>query len=351
MTSPSFDRDTFDRDTYVLSVPGDEDAGLVERPRRLRRSPAIRRMVRETVLTVDDLVCPLFVVHGRAVRREIGAMPGQFHLSVDELVRDAEAIAGAGIPAVILFGLPASKDPVGLENFAPDGIVQQAVRAIKAAVPELLVITDVCLCEYTDHGHCGLVEDGEILNDPTLDILGRVAVSHAEAGADIVAPSGMIDGMVGAIRDSLDTSDFPDVAIMSYAAKYASSFYGPFREAADSPPQFGDRRGYQMDPANAREALREMEADVDEGADILMVKPALPYLDVLRMARDTIDLPLAAYNVSGEYAMIKAAAARGWLDERACALESLLAIKRAGADMILTYWARDAARWLGERAS
>lgn len=343
MTSP-----TFDRDTYVLSVPGDEDAGLIERPRRLRRTPAIRRLVRETVLTAGDLICPLFVVHGSRVRREIGSMPGQFHLSVDELVREAEAIAALGIPSVILFGLPAVKDPVGLENFAPDGIVQQAVRAVKAAVPELAVITDVCLCEYTDHGHCGLVEDGQVLNDPTLDILSRVAVSHAEAGADIVAPSGMVDGMVGAIRDALDTSEFPDVAILSYAAKYASSFYGPFREAADSPPQFGDRRSYQMDPANAREAMREMEADIDEGADILMVKPALPYLDVLRMARDTFDLPLAAYNVSGEYAMIKAAAERGWLDERACAMESLIAIKRAGADMILTYWARDAARWLAE---
>jgi porphobilinogen synthase len=343
MTTP-----TFDRDTYVLSVPGDEDAGLIERPRRLRRTPAIRRLVRETVLTAGDLICPLFVVHGNRVRREISSMPGQYHLSVDELVREAEAIAALGIPSVILFGLPAVKDPVGLENFAPDGIVQQAVRALKAAVPELAVITDVCLCEYTDHGHCGLVEDGQVLNDPTLDILARVAVSHAEAGADIVAPSGMIDGMVGAIRDALDTSEFPDVAILSYAAKYASSFYGPFREAADSPPQFGDRRSYQMDPANAREAMREMEADIDEGADILMVKPALPYLDVLRMARDTFDVPLAAYNVSGEYAMIKAAAERGWLDERACAMESLIAIKRAGADMILTYWARDAARWLAE---
>jgi len=341
-------RSTFDREPYVLSVPGDEDAGLLQRPRRLRRGAGIRRMVRETRLAVDDLVCPLFAVHGSGVRREIGSMPGQHHLSVDEIARDAEGIARLGIPAVILFGLPAAKDPVGLENFAPDGIVQQAVRAIKAATPELVVVTDVCLCEYTDHGHCGLVEGGEIANDPTLDILCRVAVSHAEAGADIVAPSGMMDGMVGAIRDALDASEFPDVAILSYAAKYASHFYGPFREAADSPPRFGDRRGYQMDPANAREALREMALDVDEGADILMVKPALPYLDVIRRAREEFDLPLAAYNVSGEYAMIKAAAASGWLDERACALESLLAIKRAGADMILTYWARDAARWLAE---
>ena len=343
MTTP-----TFDREAYVLSVPGDEDAGIIHRARRLRRTPAIRRMVRETVLTADDFICPLFVVHGKSVRREIGAMPGQCHLSVDELVRDCEDVARLGIPAVILFGLPVSKDPVGLENFAPDGIVQRAIRAIKGAVRELTVITDVCLCEYTDHGHCGIVEGDQILNDPTLDILARVAVSHAEAGADIVAPSGMVDGMVEAIRDALDTSDFPDVAILSYAAKYASHFYGPFREAADSPPRFGDRLGYQMDPANAREALREMTQDVEEGADILMVKPALPYLDIVRAARDAFDLPIAAYNVSGEYAMIKAAAARGWLDERGCALESLVAIKRAGADMILTYWARDAARWLAE---
>lgn len=324
------------------------EAGRVDRPRRLRRTAAIRGLVRETTLAVDDLICPLFVVHGAGIRREIGAMPGQHHLSVDVLADEAAAVAAAGIPAIILFGLPAAKDAEGRESFDPDGIVQRAVRAVKRVAPALAVITDVCLCEYTDHGHCGLVAGGAVDNDATLGVLGRVAVSHAQAGADIVAPSGMMDGMVGAIRADLDDAGFSEIPILSYAAKYASHFYGPFREAADSPPQFGDRRGYQMDPANAREALREMALDLDEGADILMVKPALPYLDILRAARDAFDAPLAAYNVSGEYAMIKAAAAAGWLDERACALESLTAIKRAGADMILTYWARDAARWLRE---
>jgi porphobilinogen synthase len=320
----------------------------LHRPRRLRRSDAIRRLVRETRLAPADFVYPLFVVHGRSVRREIASMPGQLQLSIDQLAEEAESIAALGIPAVILFGLPETKDPIGRENFASDGIVQQAIRALKAAVPELAVITDVCLCEYTDHGHCGLVEDGRVLNDETLDILGRVAVSHAEAGADIVAPSGMMDGMVAAIRAELDEAGHEEVAILSYGAKYASHFYGPFREAADSPPQFGDRRGYQMDPANAREALKELALDVDEGADMLMVKPALAYLDVIAAARAEFDLPIAAYNVSGEYSMLKAAAANGWLDERACALESLVAIKRAGADIILTYWAKDAARWLRE---
>jgi porphobilinogen synthase len=312
----------------------------------LRRSPAIRRLVRETRLSADDFIYPLFIVHGQGVRRAIGSMPGQFQLSVDQLAGEAAELVALGIPGVMLFGLPAVKDAVGSENFAPDGIVQQAIRALKDSAPELLVLTDVCLCEYTDHGHCGLVAEGRVLNDPTLEILGRVAVSHAAAGADIVAPSGMMDGMVAAIRAALDEAGHPDVAILSYGAKYASAFYGPFREAADSPPQFGDRRGYQMDPANAREALKELALDVDEGADMLMVKPALPYLDIISAARDAFDLPIAAYNVSGEYAMLKAAAANGWLDERTCALESLTGIKRAGADIILTYWAKDAARWL-----
>ena len=324
------------------------DDSLLERPRRMRRTAALRRMVRETVLSPADFIYPLFVVHGRNVHREISAMPGQFHLSTDQLAAEAEAIAALGIPAVILFGLPAVKDAIGSENFARNGIVQRAIRTIKAAVPDLVVITDVCLCEYTDHGHCGLVHEGRIVNDATLTVLAEVAVSHAEAGADIVAPSGMMDGMVLALRDGLDDAGFSDIGILSYAAKFASHFYGPFREAAQSPPQFGDRHSYQMDPANGREALREMELDAEQGADMLMVKPALPYLDILRQARDEFDLPLAAYNVSGEYAMLKAAAANGWLDERACALESLLAIKRAGADMILTYWAKDAAKWLRE---
>ena len=327
---------------------------LVDRPRRLRRLAGLRRLVRETVLSPADFVAPLFVTHGRGVERAIEAMPGQAQRSVDRLPAVVDAVVAAGVPAVLLFGLPAAKDPVGRENFAADGIVQQAVRSIKARAPELVVMTDVCLCEYTDHGHCGVLGvdahgHGPVVdNDATLAVLGRVAVSHAAAGADVVAPSGMMDGMVAAIRAALDEAGHAEVAIVSYAAKYASAFYGPFREAADSAPQFGDRRGYQMDPANRREALREMALDAEQGADVLMVKPALPYLDVLAAAREAFDLPLAAYNVSGEYAMIKAAAAQGWLDERACALESLTAIKRAGADMIVTYWALEAAAWLAE---
>lgn len=273
-------------------------------------------------------------------------MPGVYHHSVDRLAAEIDELSGLNIPAVILFGIPAHKDPIGQENFAEDGIVQQAIRAIKAANPAMLVITDVCLCEYTDHGHCGLVRDGEILNDETLDVLGRVAVSHAQAGADVVAPSGMMDGMIGAIRAALDSAGYSGVSILSYAIKYASAFYGPFREAADSAPSFGDRRTHQMDPANAREALREAQLDVEEGADMLMVKPALAYLDIIRRVRDRFDLPLAAYNVSGEYSMVKAAAARGWLDERRVVLETLTAIRRAGADLILTYHAKDAAVWL-----
>jgi porphobilinogen synthase len=321
---------------------------LLHRPRRLRRLPALRQMVRETHLSPTDFIYPLFVKHGTAVRHPIPSMPGIHQLSVDQLAAEAEEIASLGIPAVILFGLPASKDPVGLENFAPDGIVQQAIGALKTAVPDLLVVTDVCLCEYTDHGHCGLLdEQGQVLNDETLAILTQVALSHAEAGADIVAPSGMMDGMVAAIRDALDESGYSHLPIMSYAVKYASAFYGPFRDAAEGAPQFGDRQSHQMDPANSREALREAALDIEEGADFLMVKPALPYLDIIASLRQNYpELPLAAYNVSGEYAMIKAAAANGWLDEERVIMETLMGIKRAGADIIITYHAKEAARWL-----
>jgi porphobilinogen synthase len=319
------------------------------RARRLRTTPALRLMVRETQLAPDDFIYPMFLVHGRDVREEIRSMPGVYHLSIDQLAAEAKEIAGLGIPAVMLFGLPAVKDEVGSENFAPDGIVQQGIQAIKDASPETVVISDICMCEYTDHGHCGIVRDGKVLNDETLEVLGKVVVSHAEAGADIMAPSGMMDGMVEAIRDALDHNSYTDVSIMSYAVKYASSFYGPFRDAAQSPPSFGDRRSHQMDPANAREALREAALDADEGADFLMVKPALPYLDVVYRVKEAFpELPLAAYNVSGEYAMIKAAAANGWLDERPVVLEALTGIKRAGADLILTYFAKDASRWLAE---
>lgn len=319
------------------------------RLRRLRRTPGLRNLVRETTLHPADFIYPLFIVHGRGVRREVPSMPGVYQLSVDMLAAEANELLELGIPAVMLFGLPAHKDPVGEENFAGDGIVQQAVRALRQAGPELVIMTDVCMCEYTDHGHCGIVENGQILNDPSIEILGRVAVSHARAGADIPAPSAMMDGQVAAIRRALDEAGFVDTPILGYSAKFASAFYGPFRDAADSPPQFGDRSTYQMDPANAREAMREIELDIAEGADMIMVKPALPYLDIIRRARVRFpDLPLAAYNVSGEYSMLKAAARLGWLDERKVALESLTAIKRAGANMILTYWAKDAARWLKE---
>jgi len=320
------------------------------RLRRLRRTPALRRMVREVLLSPADFIYPMFIAHGQNVRREVSSMPGVFQLSVDMLAAEAEELAELDIPAVMLFGLPAEKDPIGQENFADDGIVQQAIRALRRATPELVIMTDVCMCEYTDHGHCGIVENGQILNDPSIEILGKAAVSHAKAGADVPAPSAMMDGQIAAIRQALDEAGFADLPIMGYSAKFASGFYGPFRDAADSPPQFGDRSSYQMDPANAREAIREIELDVAEGADMIMVKPALPYLDIIRQARDNFpQIPLAAYNVSGEYSMIKAAAKLGWLDEKRVALESLLAIKRAGADMILTYWAKDAARWLREK--
>ncbi len=305
-------------------------------------------MVRETTLSPSNFIYPLFVVHGRKIHQEIPSMPGVYHQSIDQLAREIDELSTLKIPAVVLFGVPSHKDELGTENFADDGIIQQAARAIKQASPETLVITDVCMCEYTDHGHCGIVRGGDILNDETLDVLGRVAASHAAAGADVVAPSGMMDGMVRAIRAALDTNGFQQVSILSYAVKYASSFYGPFRDAAQSTPSFGDRRSHQMDPANVREALREAQLDVDEGADMLMVKPALAYLDVIRRVRDRFDLPLAAYNVSGEYSMIKAAAANGWVDEQRVTLETLTAMRRAGADVILTYHAKDAARWLAE---
>lgn len=332
---------------------------LKSRPRRLRTSPGIRSMVRETSLEPSDFIYPLFVFHGRGVKQEISSMPGVFQWSPDLLENEAKSIAELGIPAVILFGIPESKDPIGLENFSENGIIQQSIRVIKQSIPEMIVITDVCLCEYTDHGHCGILNLGEnrnpnlpegyVLNDETLEILAKVAVSHAQAGADVVAPSGMMDGMVSAIRNGLDAHHFEHIPILSYSVKYASSFYGPFREAAQGVPKFGDRQSHQMDPANVREALREAALDVQEGADMLMVKPALAYLDVIHLLRQTYpELTLAAYNVSGEYAMIKAAAANGWLDERRAILEVLLSIKRAGADLIITYHAKEAARWLKE---
>jgi porphobilinogen synthase len=319
---------------------------LTRRLRRLRSSDAMRAMVRETRLSPEMFVLPLFVCEGEGVRREVGSMPGVFNLSVDEAVREATAAKADGIRAVLLFGLPDQKDDIGSSAYDPEAPVQSAVRALKAAAPELLVITDVCLCEYTDHGHCGIVIDEEIVNDQTVEQLVRTAVSHAAAGADIIAPSDMMDGRVGAIRQALDERSFENVAVMSYAAKYCSAFYGPFREAAASAPQFGDRRSHQMDPANALEALREVEQDIEEGADIVMVKPALPYLDVITRVKERFQYPTAAYQVSGEYAMLKAAARNGWIDERRAMLESLTAIHRAGADIIITYYAREAARAL-----
>jgi porphobilinogen synthase len=319
---------------------------LTRRLRRLRTSDAMRAMVRETRLTPDMFVLPLFVCEGEGVRREVSSMPGVFNLSVDEAVREASAARADGIRAVLLFGLPEQKDDVGSSAYDPEAPVQSAVRALKAAAPDMLVITDVCLCEYTSHGHCGIIIDDEIANDQTVEQLVRTAVSHAAAGADIVAPSDMMDGRVGAIRQALDERSFENVAVMSYAAKYCSAFYGPFREAAASAPAFGDRRSHQMDPANAEEALREVEQDIAEGADIVMVKPALPYLDVITRVKERFQYPTAAYQVSGEYAMLKAAARNGWIDERRAMLESLTAIHRAGADIIITYYAREAARML-----
>jgi porphobilinogen synthase len=316
------------------------------RLRRLRRNETLRRLVRETRLSVDDLIYPLFAVPGSSVRNPVPSMPGVFQLSVDELVQEALEAEALGIPGILLFGIPEAKDEVGSGAYAPDGIVQRAVQEVKNRVSDLLVVTDVCLCEYTSHGHCGVLREGEVANDATLELLARTALSHAEAGADVVAPSDMMDGRVAAIRDTLDENGFSHLPIMAYAAKYASGFYGPFRDAAQSTPQFGDRRSHQMDPANSDEALREIRLDIEEGADIVMVKPALAYLDVIMRARLEVDLPLAAYSVSGEYAMIKATAARGWLDERRIMMEVLTAIKRAGADIIITYHAKDAAQAL-----
>ena len=320
----------------------------IQRLRRTRRTGALRDLVRETRLSPNDLIYPIFVTVGEDVRNPVSSMPGVFQLSINHAVSEAKRVHGLGIPAVLLFGIPDEKDEAASGAYDPEGIVQLATRAIKDAAPELLVITDVCLCEYMSHGHCGVVqkETGEVLNDVSLELLARTAASQAEAGADVVAPSDMMDGRVAAIRAELDNEGFENTPVMAYAAKYASAFYGPFREAADSAPQFGDRRSYQMDPANAREALVETALDIEEGADIVMVKPALPYLDVLRRVRETIDLPVAAYNVSGEYAMVKAAAQNGWIDEQRAVIEALTGIKRAGADIIITYHAPDVARWM-----
>ncbi len=316
------------------------------RPRRLRRTELLRGLVRETRLTTAGYVYPMFVCPGTKVRQEVGSMPGIHQQSADQIVEECREVESLGLPAIILFGLPESKDPRGAISYSPEGVVQKAIEAIRKAGLQLLVITDVCLCEYTDHGHCGVIERGEIANDPTLDILAQQALSHARAGADIVAPSDMMDGRVAAIRKKLDQHNFENISILAYAAKYCSGFYGPFREAAQSAPQFGDRRSYQMDPANAREAVKEVALDIEEGADIVMVKPALPYLDIVRRVRDSVDVPVGAYNVSGEYAMVKAAARNGWIDEKRVVLEILTGIQRAGADIILTYHAKDAARWL-----
>jgi len=318
------------------------------RPRRLRKTETVRRMVRETALTPDDLILPLFVTYGEGVKKPISSMPGSFQMSVDKVTEEAREVASLGIPAVILFGIPEVKDETGSSAFDPKGPVQEAIKAIKKDAPDLLVVTDVCMCEYTSHGHCGIIKEGDVDNDATLELLAAEALSHAEAGADIVAPSDMMDGRVGAIREALDRGGHGGVPIMSYAAKYASAFYGPFREAAESAPEFGDRRSYQMDPGNSDEAIREVELDIEEGADIIMVKPALPYLDIIRRVKETFGYPTAAYHVSGEYSMILAAGEKGWLDAERAMMESLVAIKRAGADMILTYYAKEAARILRE---
>src|SRR5512137_1879721 len=316
------------------------------RPRRLRASETIRRMVRETALSPDNFIYPMFVTHGKGVKKEIGSMPGNYQQSIENLVKDCEEVHGLGIPAVILFGIPEHKDELGTEAYSDEGIVQRAIKAIKNKLPELMVITDVCMCEYTSHGHCGVIKNGQVQNDATLELLAKEALSHANAGADMVAPSDMMDGRVGAIRDILDSQGHENVPIMSYAAKYASGFYGPFREAAESTPQFGDRRSYQMDPANSREAMREVALDVEEGADIVMVKPALSYLDIISQVKQEFNMPIAAYNVSGEFSMVKAAAKLGWIDGDRVMMEILTSIRRAGADMILTYHAKEAAKLL-----
>jgi porphobilinogen synthase len=318
------------------------------RPRRLRANETIRRMVRETTLSPDNFIYPMFVTHGKGVRKEISSMPGNYQQSVDNLVKDCEEVRGLGIPAVILFGIPEHKDELGTEAYSDEGIVQHAIKAIKNKLPDLMVITDVCMCEYTSHGHCGVIKNGQVQNDATLELLAKEALSHAKAGADMVAPSDMMDGRVGAIREVLDDSGYENTPIMAYAAKYASGFYGPFREAAESTPQFGDRRSYQMDPSNGREALREVELDIEEGADIVMVKPALSYLDIISQVKQEFNMPVAAYNVSGEFSMVKAAAKLGWIDGERVMMEVLTSIKRAGADMILTYHAKEAAKLLSK---
>ena len=318
----------------------------ITRMRRLRKNENLRRMVRETSLSVDNLIYPLFVTYGKSVKDEIGSMPGSYRFSIDTLSKEIKEVKSLGIPAVILFGIPEKKDDVGSEAYNPNGIVQRAIKEIKSAVPDLLVITDVCIDEYTSHGHCGVVKGNEILNDPTLKLLSKMAVTHAKAGADMVAPSDMMDGRVGAIRKALDEKDFTDIPIMSYSAKYASAFYGPFRDACDSSPKFGDRKSYQMDPGNSDEAIREVALDIEEGADIIMVKPAMAFLDIVRRVKDEFNVPVAAYNVSGEYSMVKAASEKGWIDGEKLMMEILLNIKRAGADMILTYFAKDAAKIL-----
>lgn len=323
---------------------------MINRPRRLRKTPQLRQMVQETMLQVDDLIYPMFICPGEAVKIEIASMPGQYRWSIDLAVAECQHVYELGIPAVMLFGLPEHKDPVGSEAYAENGIIQRAMRAIKAYVPNLIVIADLCFCEYTSHGHCGIVKNQDVDNDQTLELIAKTAVVQAQAGADIIAPSGMMDGTVGVIRTALDANGFSDTVIMGYSAKYASSYYGPFREAADSGAQFGDRSTYQMDIHNADEALREVQLDIEQGADIVMVKPALAYLDIIYRVKQTFHMPTAAYNVSGEYAMIKAAAANGWLDERKVVLETLTAMKRAGADLILTYFAKDVVRYISEKS-
>lgn len=319
---------------------------LLKRPRRLRGNETIRSMIRETSINIDDLIYPMFVVPGENIKEEISAMPGIYRFSIDNLLREVKEINELKIPAILLFGIPSKKDELGSEAYDENGIIQQAIKSIKNATPEMLIITDVCMCEYTSHGHCGIVKDGYVQNDETTSYIAKIALSHVIAGADIVAPSDMMDGRVKAIRDVLDENGYVNTPIISYSAKYASSFYGPFREAAESAPQFGDRKSYQMDPANSDEALREISLDIEEGADIIMIKPALPYLDIIRRAKDTFNIPIAAYNVSGEYSMIKAASQMGYIDEKSAVLESLTGIKRAGADIIITYFAKDVAKWL-----
>ncbi|TZE81812.1 porphobilinogen synthase [Calorimonas adulescens] len=319
---------------------------LVKRPRRLRVNSILRGMIRETSLDAGDLIYPLFVVSGKNIKEEIDSMPGVYHFSIDLLIEEVKEVRDLGIPAILLFGIPSYKDELGSEAYSEEGIVQKAVRKIKEKVPEIVVITDVCMCGYTTHGHCGIVENGQVLNDKTVDYIAKIALSHVEAGADIVAPSDMMDGRVATIRKLLDSKGFVNTPIMAYSAKYASSFYGPFREAANSAPQFGDRKSYQMDYGNSNEALREIALDIEEGADIVMVKPALSYLDIIRRVKDNFNIPIAAYNVSGEYSMVKAAAKMGWIDEKSTVLEILASIKRAGADMVITYFAKDVAKWL-----